>query len=115
MPVLPSGPLRLLTQLKYASIPRGIGAYSDAGPLSGNVPPIVIDVFVTPGVAAGAAPMLTRAKAPGMHTASAASAAASAISALFTSLPPSPRLCPGTFMRRPPQRFVAASSRDIVG
>src|SRR5213592_4001355 len=89
MPFFPSGPLRLLTQLKYASIPRGIGAYNDAGPLSGNVPPIVIDVLVTPGVAADPAPTLTRAKAPGMHTASAASTAASAISALFTNLPPS--------------------------
>src|SRR5436190_19614629 len=88
MPFFPSGPLRLLTQLKYASIPRGIGAYNDAGPLSGNVPPIVIDVGVTPGVAAGVAPASTRAKAPGMHTASAASTAASATSALFTSLPP---------------------------
>src|SRR6266576_5814193 len=95
MPFLPSGPLRLLTQLKYASIPRGIGAYNDAGPLSGNVPPIVIDVVVTPGVAAVPPPMLTRAKAPGMHTASAASTAASATSALFTSLPPlSPRHAP---------------------
>src|SRR6266550_4122390 len=94
MPVLPSWPLRLLTQLKYASMPRGIGAYNDAGPLSGKVPPIVIDVFVTPGVAAGAAPMSTRAKAPGIHTASAASAAASAISALFTSLPPSQSRAP---------------------
>jgi hypothetical protein len=40
-------------KLKYVSIPRGIGAYSAAGPVSGNVPPIVIDVFVTPGVAVG--------------------------------------------------------------
>jgi len=38
--------------LKYASIPLGIGAYSDAGPLRGNVPPITIEFFVTPGVAA---------------------------------------------------------------
>src|SRR5512133_2587856 len=88
MPFFPSGPLRLLTQLKYASIPRGIGAYNPAGPLSGNVPPIVIEVLVTPGVAAVPPAALTRAKAPGMHTASAASTAASAISALFTSLPP---------------------------
>src|SRR5919202_6234309 len=91
MPFLPSGPLRLLMYLKYASMPRGIGAYSDAGPLSGNVPPIVIDVLVTPGVAAGVALALMRAIAPGMHTASAASAAASAISALLTNLPPSAR------------------------
>jgi hypothetical protein len=41
-------------KLKYVCIPRGIGAYSAAGPVSGNVPPIVSDVLVTPGVAPGA-------------------------------------------------------------
>src|SRR5215211_2611522 len=54
MPRLPSGPFRVLTHLKYAAIPRGIGAYSDAGPLSGNVPPMTIFLLVTPGVAFGA-------------------------------------------------------------
>jgi hypothetical protein len=38
-------------KLKYVAIPRGIGAYSDAGPVIGKVPPIVIEVLVTPGVA----------------------------------------------------------------
>ena len=28
---------------KYAFIACGIGAYDDAGPVSGNVPPILID------------------------------------------------------------------------
>src|SRR5689334_7634539 len=101
MPVLPSGPLRLLTQLKYASMPRGIGAYREAGPLSGNVPPIVIDVFVTP-VVAEPLRASTRAKAPGMHTASAVRIAASATSALFTKSP-SFRKCPSPPLSTPPQ------------
>ena len=33
---------------KYAFIATGIVAYSDAGPESGNVPPILTDVAVTP-------------------------------------------------------------------
>jgi hypothetical protein len=45
-------------KLKYVSIPRGIGAYRDAGPVNGNVPPIVIDVLVTPGVDPGALDIL---------------------------------------------------------
>jgi hypothetical protein len=39
-----------LTHAKYAFIPTGMGAYTAAGPVSGNVPPIVIDFAVTPGV-----------------------------------------------------------------
>src|SRR5215204_2922998 len=52
-PRLPSGPLRALTYLKYASIPLASGAYDETGPLNGNDPPIVIDRLVTPGVAVG--------------------------------------------------------------
>jgi hypothetical protein len=37
-----------LTYEKYAFIAAGIVAYSDAGPESGKVPPILIDVAVTP-------------------------------------------------------------------
>ncbi len=37
---------------KYAFIACGIGAYDDAGPVSGNVPPILIDFAVMPGSAA---------------------------------------------------------------
>ena len=33
---------------KYAFIATGIVAYSDAGPVSGNVPPILMVVGVTP-------------------------------------------------------------------
>jgi hypothetical protein len=33
---------------KYAFIATGIVAYSDAGPESGNVPPILMEVAVTP-------------------------------------------------------------------
>jgi hypothetical protein len=78
-----------LIQLKYASIPRGIGAYNDAGPLSGKVAPIVIDVLVTPGAAATPVTPPTRANAPGMLTASATTKIASASSALFTARPSS--------------------------
>src|SRR5437016_10611274 len=84
-------------------MPRGIGAYSDAGPLSGNVPPIVIDVDVTPGAAVGAVAICTRPNAaPGMPTASDARTAASAISALFTSL---------LLLRHPPVRSILGSRR----
>jgi hypothetical protein len=51
---------------KYAFMPSGIGAYVAAGPVSGNVPPIVMDLDVTPGVCA--APP----NAPGTVSASAA-------------------------------------------
>src|SRR6185437_16313164 len=37
-------------------MPTGIGAYPDAGPLSGYVPSRRIDFAVTPGVAVGRAP-----------------------------------------------------------
>src|SRR4051812_26464619 len=87
MPRLPSLPFRALTYLKYASMPRGIGAYSDAGPLSGYVPPSTIDELVTPGVACGVAcgaATFVLPNAPGMHTARAATNAAAAVSALFT-------------------------------
>src|SRR5215218_8523536 len=114
MPCLPSGPFRVLTHLKYASIPRGIGAYSDAGPLSGNVPPIVIVVLVTPGAAVEPARLSTRANAPGMHTASAVSTAASAISALFTCLPP-PSKCPCAPYRTPPQGIVGVRETPVKG
>src|SRR5581483_28195 len=40
---------------KYAFSAFGIAPYSAAGPVSGNVPPIVIVDFVTPGVAVLAA------------------------------------------------------------
>ena len=50
--------------LKYASIPWAIGAYAETGPLNGNVPPIVIDLFVTPGTASGLAAASVRANAP---------------------------------------------------
>ena len=36
-------------------MPSGIGAYDAAGPVSGNVPPIVIVFAVTPGVCVRAA------------------------------------------------------------
>src|SRR5262249_34653877 len=95
-------------------MPRGIGAYNDAGPLSGNVPPLVIDVFVTPVVAAGSPRLSVRANPPGMQTASAASIAASATRALFTSLPPPEvPLCPslGLPLQRivPPQRAARSA------
>src|SRR6476469_2097826 len=37
-------------------MPPGIGAYPDAGPLSGNVPSSRMDLAVTPGVAVDVAP-----------------------------------------------------------
>ena len=37
---------------KYAFIDCGIGAYDDAGPVSGKVPPILIELDVMPGSAA---------------------------------------------------------------
>src|SRR5215216_2030727 len=58
--------------LKYASIPRGIGAYCEANPLNGNVPPIVIARLVIPGTASGACVASVRANAPGRLTLSAA-------------------------------------------
>src|SRR5687768_342672 len=48
MPRRPSGPLRELMYAKYAFIDAGIGAYRDAGPVSGNVPPILIVRAVIP-------------------------------------------------------------------
>ena len=50
-------------------MPMGIGAYEAAGPVSGNVPPIVIVLAVTPGVAS-ALPI-----APGTVSMSAATSA----------------------------------------
>src|SRR5919199_1644599 len=61
-----------------------MGAYSDAIPLSGKVPPITICDFVTPGVAWGAATSVI-ANAPGMLTASAATRAATAVVPFLTS------------------------------
>ena len=40
-----------LTYAKYAASAAGIVLYSDATPVSGNVPPIVIDEDVMPGSA----------------------------------------------------------------
>src|SRR5215210_2109152 len=71
--------------LKYASMPRGIGAYAEAMPLSGKVPPIVIDLLVIPGTACGACP---RANAPGSATVSAAPSATTARTSLFMLSPP---------------------------
>src|SRR5688500_10266643 len=48
MPRFPSGPLRLLTWLKYVLMPRTIGAYADAGPVNGKVPPTRIVLAVMP-------------------------------------------------------------------
>ena len=39
------------TYAKYAPSAAGIVLYSDATPVSGNVPPILIDVYVIPGSA----------------------------------------------------------------
>src|SRR5512132_4292054 len=69
MPRLPSGPFRALTNRKYVFIPSGIGEYDETGPLYGNVPPILIDLLVIPGVACVAS---VRANAPGSATVSAA-------------------------------------------
>src|ERR671937_1570919 len=44
------------THLKYASAPRATPPAADASPVNGAVPPSVIVVAVTPGVARGAAP-----------------------------------------------------------
>src|SRR5438046_3766804 len=63
-PRLPSGPFRELMYAKYAFIAGAIGAYADAGPDSGNVPPTTIFEAVIP-VSAG------RPRAPGIPTASA--------------------------------------------
>jgi hypothetical protein len=88
-PRLPSGPLRALMKLKYACMPRGIGAYSEAGPLSGNVPPIVIDLLVTPGVALGVVVRSGAATADDRPT-SAATSAVAATKNLFTPVPSLP-------------------------
>src|SRR5689334_7783936 len=57
---------------KYAAIPPGIGAYPEAGPLSGNVPSSKIVLAVTPGVADGVAPAVTT-RTPDTATAAASS------------------------------------------
>src|SRR5215217_9061638 len=44
-------------------MPTGIGAYEDALPLSGNVPPITIARLLTPGVACAPASAVTHANA----------------------------------------------------
>jgi len=74
--------------LKYASIPLAIGAYDETGPLNGNVPPIVIDLLVTPGVASVVVPESVRANAPGSATLSAAPRATIANMTFFIKSPP---------------------------
>ena len=64
-------------------MPFGIGAYSDAPPVSGNVPPITICDLLMPGSAYGAAAPSVRANAPGRLTASANANAAGTNSSLF--------------------------------
>jgi hypothetical protein len=80
-PVLLS--VRALTYLKYASMPRGIGAYSEAAPLSGKVPPMTIEFLVIPGTASGACVASVRANAPGRLTVSAAASARTANRTFF--------------------------------
>src|SRR3954451_8280117 len=58
-------------------MPTGIGAYDEAGPLSGNVPPMTIALFVTPGAALAPASAVTHA------TAATTNAAASTPNLLF--------------------------------
>jgi len=53
-------------------MPLASGAYDETGPLNGNVPPIVIDRLVTPGVAVGLSDL---ASAAGSATLSAAASA----------------------------------------
>src|ERR1044072_8772652 len=57
---------------KYAFIACGIGAYDDAGPVSGKVPPILIELAVMPGSAAARSDL---AKADGMARSSAPTSA----------------------------------------
>src|SRR4051812_31421515 len=61
-------------------MPFGIGAYDEAAPLSGNVPPSLIDLLVTPGAAAPAA------SAPTAATEATSSAASTAESRLLMDL-----------------------------
>src|SRR5215211_4176771 len=48
MPRLPSDPFRELMYAKYAFIAAGIVAYTDARPVSGNVPPMLMVRAVMP-------------------------------------------------------------------
>src|SRR5215217_4273318 len=66
-----AGSRRALTYEKYTFKPTGIGAYEEADPLSGNVPPMTIVRCVTPGAACAPASAVTHA------TAATSSAAAS--------------------------------------
>src|SRR3954451_4131606 len=68
-PRLPSEPFVALAYEKYAFIPTGIGAYEDAGPLSGKVPPSTIDRLVMPGSACAPASAVTHAIAATTSTA----------------------------------------------
>src|SRR5215510_1937196 len=60
---LVAGSRRAFTYEKYTFIPTGIGAYDDAAPDNGNVPPITIVRAVTPGSAADPAKAETHATA----------------------------------------------------
>ena len=62
---------------KYAFIAGAIGAYADAGPVSGNVPPMTIVLLVMPV-------SLAPPSAPGTVSTSAASPATAAMMSLRT-------------------------------
>ena len=69
---------------KYAFIDCGIGAYDDAGPVSGKVPPILIELDVMPGSAAARSDL---AKADGMARSSAPTSASPASETLRIKTP----------------------------
>jgi hypothetical protein len=69
---------------KYTAIPFGIGAYSDAGPVSGNVPPMLMIVLVTPGVAASVRVCANTPETPMADAAVAVSASATSAFLMMT-------------------------------